>query len=294
MVKYVIISPVRNEEDFVIQTIESVVNQSVRPCEWIIVNDGSTDATQEIVEKYVAKHDWIKLINLENRGFYYPGTGVISVVKQGFENISINDWDFLVKLDCDITIEKTYFESLLKEFEENPRLGIASGAIYLVDKNGGKETREKSQPDHPWGASKIYRRKCFEQIDGWKPIPGWDLADVLSAQMNNWETQCFNDYKIFHYRLTGVRRAGLTNGRFLLGRFQYRYGYGIVYTLLKSFYHLTERPVIIGGISIFLGYIYAAITREDKLFEKDMRIFLRKKQRKFLKEKFTGKHQDIG
>jgi len=288
MVNYVIISPVRNEEEFVGRTIESVVNQSIKPSEWIIVNDGSTDATQKIVEDYIEKYDWIKLINLKDRGFYYPGTGVVNVVKQGFNNISFSDWDFVVKLDCDITIESTYFESLLEEFEGNPRLGIASGAIYLVDDNGGKETREKSQPDHPWGASKIYRRQCFEQIDGWKPIPGWDLADVLSAQMNNWETQCFNEYKIFHYRLTGVRRAGLTNGRFLLGRFQYRYGYGPLYTLLKSIFHLNERPMVIGGISIFIGYTYAFITREKRLFEKDMRIFLRKKQRKYLKEKIFG------
>lgn len=288
MFKYVIISPVRNEEDFVKKTIESVVNQSIRPSEWIIVNDGSTDSTQEIVERYTTKYEWIKLINLEDRGFYYPGTGVVNVVKQGFNKIILSDWDFVVKLDCDITIENTYFESLLKEFEKNPKLGIASGAIYLVDKEDGNETKEKSQPDHPWGASKIYRRKCFDQISGWKPIPGWDLADLLSAQMNNWETRCFDEYKIFHYRLTGVRRAGLTKGRFLLGRFQYRYGYGPIYTLLKSIFHLTEKPVLIGGVSIFLGYLYAFIVREERLFEKDMRIFLRKKQRKYLKQKLFG------
>jgi glycosyltransferase involved in cell wall biosynthesis len=286
MIKYNIISPVRNEEDFVEDTIKSVINQSVLPQEWIIVNDGSTDKTEKIIKPYAEKYDWIKLITLKDRGYYFPGTGVVEVVKKGFEAISMKGWEFLVKLDCDITIEKNYFENILNEFLKNPKLGIASGGIYLVD--GEKIIQEKSQEDHPWGASKVYRRKCFEEINGWKPIPGWDLADLLSAQMKDWETRCFNEYKILHYRQTGTRRTDITNGRFLLGRFHFRYGYGLFYTLTKSVYHLGEKPFILGGASIITGYIYAAIKNEDRLFEKDMRHFLRKKQSKYLKQKFAG------
>jgi len=286
MIKYNIISPVRNEEDFVEDTIKSVINQTVLPQEWIIVNDGSTDKTEEIIKPYLEQYNWIKLITLKDRGYYYPGTGVVQVVNKGFEAITVNDWGFLVKLDCDITIEKDYFENIFDEFNKNPKLGIASGGIFLVD--GSKIIQEKSQPDHPWGASKIYRRKCFEQIKGWKPIPGWDLADLLSAQMNNWETRCFNEYRILHYRGTGTRRADITSGRFLLGRFHFRYGYGPFYTLTKSIYHLGEKPFLLGGISIFTGYIYAAVRNEDRLFEKDMRSFLRKKQSKYLKQKFNS------
>jgi hypothetical protein len=105
--------------------------------------------------------------------------------------------------------------------------------------------------------------------------------------MNGWETRCFDEYKIYHFRQTGIRREGLTKGRFLLGRFHYRYGYDPLYTLLKSVYRLAEKPIIIGGISIFLGYIYAAVRREDRLFDKDMRKFLRKKHRKYLNQKLT-------
>ncbi|MEZ5194854.1 MAG: hypothetical protein R2764_00165 [Bacteroidales bacterium] len=186
-------------------------------------------------------------------------------------------------MDCDITIENSYFEELLNEFIKNPKLGIASGAIYLVE--GNKELKEKSQSDHPWGASKIYRKECFNDIGGWKPIPGWDLADLLGAQMKGWETRCFDEYKILHYRGTGTRRNGLTNGRFLWGRFQYRYGYSLMYIFLKSIYWLTEKPYIIGGLGIFLGYLYAAVRGEKRLFSKDMRKFLRKKHRRYLAEK---------
>ncbi len=286
MIRYNIISPVRNEEDFVEDTIKSIINQTELPQEWIIVNDGSTDKTEDIIRPYVEKYDWIKLITLKDRGYYFPGTGVVEVVKKGFDVIVKNDWEFLVKLDCDITVEKDYFENILNEFYKNPRLGIASGGIFLVE--GSKTKQEKSQADHPWGASKVYRRKCFEEINGWKPIPGWDLADLLSAQMNNWETRCFNEYKILHYRGTGLRRVGLTNGRFLWGQFQYRYGYSLLYIILKSIYWLPEKPFIIGGLSILLGYIYAAINREERLFDKDMRKFLRKKHRKYLIQKISN------
>ena len=285
MSKYVIISPVRNEENFIKTTIESVINQTITPDEWIIVNDGSTDNTAEIIKTYTEKYSWIKLFNQSDRGYYYPGTGIIRVVQFGFDQLSVKDWDFVVKLDCDISIENQYFEKLLSEFKQNPKLGIASGSIYL--REGNKEIKENSQPDHPWGASKIYRRECFKVINGWKAIPGWDLADLLTAQMNGWETRCFDEYKIYHFRQTGMRRTGITNGRFLWGRFQYRYGYSLLYIFLKSIIWLKQPPFIIGGIGIFTGYIYAAIRGEEKLFDPEMRKFLRKKHRNYLKQKMN-------
>jgi glycosyltransferase involved in cell wall biosynthesis len=286
MHKYIIISPVRNEEDLVERTLLSVVNQTVKPQEWIIVNDGSTDNTSKIIDNYIEKYDWIKKIDLTDRGFYYPGTGVITAVHTGFKQISGNGWDYVVKLDCDVTIEKDYFERILNEFTENQKLGIASGAIHFID--GEKITKEKVQPDIPWGASKIYRRACFNEINGWEPIPGWDLADVLSAQMKGWETKSFDEYKILHYRITGSRRKGLTGGKFLWGRFQYRYGYSPYYIFLKSIYRMSDKPVIISGIAIFAGYLYAAITREKRIYKKEMRQFLRKKQRVYFKNRVLG------
>lgn len=286
MSEYLIISPVRNEEDLVEQTIKSVLNQTKRPVEWIIVNDGSDDGTQEIISKYAEEYDWIKLVNVKDRGYYYPGTGVVNAVSKGMDNISGNGWDYLVKLDCDISVDETYFENLLKEFKKNDKLGIASGAVYL--KNGGDEVKEKSQPDHPWGASKVYRKSCFDDIGGLKPIPGWDLADLLSAQMRGWETRCFDDYKILHYRESGSRRKGFTAGKFLLGRFLFRYGYNFAYTFLKGIYRFGERPYIIGGFAIIFGYIYAFLKNEKKLFDPEMRKYLRQKQWVYFKIKINS------
>ena len=283
MTKYIIISPVRNEEKYIAKAIKAVINQNIKPLEWIIVNDGSTDSTKTLIEEYIINYPWIRLINLDDRGYYYPGTGVVNVIKKGFENISRNEWDYLVKLDCDISLDNNYFENIFNEFKKNPKLGIASGAVYFVENN--TEVKEKSQNDHPWGASKIYLRNCFEDINGWKPIPGWDLADLLAAQMKGWDTRCFDQYKIYHYRKTGTRRTDITKGMFLLGRFHYRYGYGIFYTFMKSIYRITEKPIIIGGISIFLGYLYGFITQENRLFDIEMRKFLRKKQKVYVIQK---------
>ena len=282
--KYVIVSPVRNEEQYVEKTLNAVVSQSILPAEWVMVNDGSTDRTAEIIETYTHKYSWIRLIHLNDRGYYLPGEGVVNTFYKGYEALQTTDWEFLVKLDCDLSFEQDYFETLLKRFDQDPHLGIASGCIYNVI--GGKLIKEKSQEDHPFGASKMYRRECFEEIGGIKRIPGWDLADLLAAQMKNWNTRCYFDIIVPHYKIGGARRSGFTKGKFLLGRFQYRFGYPFLYVLLKSVYHLTTRPFIISGAGLITGYIYAASRREKRYFDKEMIAFLRKRQNKFLASKF--------
>lgn len=285
MVNYAIISPVRNEEKLIEKTIESVINQTNKPSEWILVNDGSTDNTEKIISRYQKKHKWIKVINLKDRGYYFPGTGVVNTFYKGYDSIESDNWEYVVKLDCDLSFENNYFENIFNEFNTNEKLGIASGCTFIP--NGKGLIKEKTQIDHPCGPSKIYKKECFLEIEGLKPIPGWDLADVLSAQMKGWETRCFEDYKILHFRGTGLRRPGFTKGRFLWGQFHYRYGYSLLYVFLKSVIWLGEKPPIIGGIGIFSGYIQAAITRKERLFDKDMRKFLRRKQRKYLSQRIT-------
>lgn len=287
MVKYVIISPVRNEEDYLRKTLDSVTNQTIKPTEWILVNDGSTDKTEEIIREYMPKFEWIKLLTLTDRGYYYPGTGVVSVFNKGYETIQTPDWEYVVKLDCDLSFEHNYFEKVFEEFGKNPKLGIASGCTYLPI--NGQLIQEPTQADHPVGPSKVYKRQCWDAIKGLKPVPGWDLADLLAAQMNGWETACYFELVLVHYRLTGSRRKGLFRPKFLQGRFEYRHGYSFFYMSFKSIYHLFSKPVIIGSFGKVTGYIYAAATREPFLFEKEMRKFLRKKHREFLKEKISRK-----
>lgn len=278
--KYVIISPVRDEEKFLEGTLESVIHQRILPAEYILVNDGSTDRTPEIIDKYTQKYPWIKRVDIKDRGYYLPGAGVVNAFYAGLQKVTVQDWDYLVKLDCDLSFESDYFERLLAEFDQNPKLGLASGCTYI--QRAESLIQEKAQEDHPWGASKVYKRACYDQMGGIKAIPGWDLADVLSAQMHGWQTRCFFDLVLIHHRPTGGRRSGLTGGFFLHGRNLYRFGYSFLYTFLKGIYRLTDRPVFLAGAGIIAGYLFAFLKREEFIFEKDMRRFLRKKHRRDL------------
>jgi biofilm PGA synthesis N-glycosyltransferase PgaC len=276
MKKYVVISPVRNEEDYIQRTYESVVAQTVRPVQWIIVNDGSTDKTEAMVQAYAAEHAWIKLVTLTDRGFYFPGTGVVNVFNAGLAAVSVAEWDFVVKLDVDLSFEPGYFEELLNRFEKNPKLGMASGVTFLESQ--GTWVMEPVMEDHPVGPSKVYRRTCFEQIGGLKAVPGWDLADLLAAQMAGWQTMCFRDLMVKHYRPTGTRRDGLWARSVLQGRFEYRHGYAFWYTVLKAVFHLFGSASVVASAGKIYGYIYAVFARDDYIFEEDMRKFLRAKQ----------------
>jgi poly-beta-1,6-N-acetyl-D-glucosamine synthase len=283
MITYVIISPVRNEELLIEKTIRSVIAQTIRPTEWILVNDGSSDKTAEIIEGYQSQYSWIKLINVADRGYYLPGKGVVETFYKGFNTLSVKDWEYVVKLDCDLEFDPDYFETIFTRFSENPKLGIASGCTYLPV--NGRLIMEQAQEDHPVGASKVYKRECWNAFGGMIPVPGWDLADHLAAQMHGWDTRCFHDLKIMHYRLTGSRRNGVWGPKFLQGRFEYRHGYNFFYTLLKSLYHLSSKPFVIGSIAKVSGYLYSAVTREEYLFEEDMRKYMRYKHRKFILSK---------
>jgi glycosyltransferase involved in cell wall biosynthesis len=286
MSKYIIISPVRNEENYIQRTYESVVAQTLQPAQWVIVNDGSTDKTEAIVQNYVSEHDWIKLITLKDRGFYFPGTGVVNVFNAGMAEVTVQAWDFVVKLDVDLSFESNYFESLLDRFESNPDLGIASGVTFLEQQSAW--VMEPVMEDHPVGPSKVYRRTCFNQIDGLKPVPGWDLADLLAAQMAGWQTVCFRDLMIKHYRPTGTRREGLWARSVLQGRFEYRHGYAFWYTFLKAIFHLFGSASLVASGGKIYGYTYAVFARDKYIFEEDMRKFLRDKQRKSFLGRLKG------
>ncbi|MDD5546107.1 MAG: glycosyltransferase [Candidatus Omnitrophica bacterium] len=284
---YVIISAVRNEEQYIERTICSVISQTIKPVEWVIVNDGSKDKTAAIVDDYSKRVRWIKLINLPDRGYYLAGPGVVNSFNRGVESLFSQDWEFIVKMDCDISFDADYFEKILNEFRKNSKLGIASGCTFLLNKR--KLIQEKVQDDHPVGPCKVYKRECFESIGGLRPIYGWDLADILSAQMKEWDTRCFKELIIIHYRQTGTQRRGITKGKFFLGRMQYRFGYTFLYTCLKALNKVFERPYLLGSAGIIFGYLYSWIKKEQKYFDEEMTCFLRNKHKRYILERLRWK-----
>lgn len=282
-VRYVIISPVRNEEKFIEKTIQSVIKQTIKPAEWIIVNDGSNDRTKEIVEKNKKKYRWIKLIDRPDIG-YRPGGGVVEAFYAGFNQIEDNNFDYIVKLDGDLSFDGNYFENIFNEFSKNQKLGIASGQEYYV--RNGKMIREDAPIDHVRGPSKIYRKECFNQIGGLEKKLGWDIIDVVTARMKDWQTRTFLNYRIIHLRKTGARGA-VTRGNIRHGYTSYITGYHPLYFILRCIYRLFHRPYLIGSMALFWGYVKPLILLSPKVVTKEFQRYYRKEQvGKLLSKKF--------
>ncbi len=260
---YVVITPVRNEEKYVGKTIESMVNQTILPKEWIIVDDGSTDQTPLIIDEAARKHPWIRTVHRPNRGFRKSGGGVIEAFYDGYNALSFHDWEFIVKLDADISFASHYFESLLKRFVDDKRLGIASG-IYLEMENDGVSRPVQMPPYHAAGACKVIRRKCFEDINGFVVASGWDTVDEIRAMARGWITRHFLDLPIMHHKPEGSG-IGMIRTSVMHGRIYYRTGGGVLFFALKVLRRIGTKPYMLNAIALLLGHMMALIRRETLL-----------------------------
>jgi glycosyltransferase involved in cell wall biosynthesis len=279
---YSIISPVRNEAKYLTRTIESVARQQYRPVEWIIVDDGSRDQTAKIAEAAAAEHSWIKVIRRQDRGFRQPGQGVVEAFNEGLAHLTNQQPDFLCKMDGDLEFEADYFVTLLREFANNPRLGMASGTTY-VQKTSGKLIPEKVAPNFVVGPIKLYRRTCLEDIGGLEPHLGWDTIDVYRARMRGWETANYPELKVIHLRQMGAAK-GLVWGKMKTGMGDYYYGSHSLFVFLRCLYRMTERPYGLIGISIALGYLRSLLRRERRLNDPEFIKFLREDQMSRLRQ----------
>lgn len=272
--KYVVVSPVRNEEQFIRLTLESMIAQVNGPAQWVIVNDGSTDGTAKIVNDYATRYSWIKLVNLENKGTRERGGRVVRVFYAGFSRLDIDEYDFIVKLDGDLSFAPDYFERILQRFAENPNLGIAGGVCYFPYRGGWR--LEKAPSDHVRGATKVYQRTCFEEIGGLVPVNGWDNIDEWRAQMMGWETRGYEDLKVLHYRPTGAAEGRL-RGRIKQGENSYFLGYTFPLIVARSAYRaIIDPPPILGGLAILWGYTKSWITRRPQLGDEELQRYLHK------------------
>lgn len=251
-VQYVIVSPVRDEEKYLRQTIECVIRQSIRPSKWVIVNDGSTDATGEIIDTYARRYSWIRAVHRENRGFRKSGSGVVEAFNDGYRCLQESSWDFLVKLDGDLSFEDEYFERILGRFRANPRLGIAGGAVFHMV--NGQLQPENGPRFHVRGATKVYRRECWQAIGGLRAAPGWDTVDEVQANMLGWSSETFTDLQVVHHRFTGTAES-LWKDMVKGGRGCYFSGYHPLFMAAKCIYRLASPPYIVGSLGMIWGYV---------------------------------------
>jgi glycosyltransferase involved in cell wall biosynthesis len=274
---YVVITPSRNEEKFLPKTIESMAAQTLRPRQWIIVNDGSTDGTAAIIEQASREHRWIAGLHRADRGFRKAGGGVIEAFYDGFGRVGAEAWDYLVKLDGDLSFAPNYFAECDGHFQRDAKLGIGGGTICSVA-SGGTEPESKGDPPfHVRGATKIYKRECWEGIGGLLRAPGWDTLDELKANMLGWSTCSFPELKLTHYRFAGDADGSWKNW-VKNGRANYITGYHPAFMLFKCLSRLGERPrgVVAGGL--LWGFLSGYWQRVPQVEDRQLIRYLREQQ----------------
>jgi len=275
--KYVLVTPVRDEAAFIRQTLESIVTQTLLPLKWVIVSDGSTDGTDEIVNEYVRKYEWIELLRMPERKERHFG-GKVYAFNAGYERVQPLAYDVIGNLDGDTSFEPDYIAYLLGKLSQDSRLGVA-GTNYMENDSMKYDYRFTNIEDVT-GQCQLFRRECFEEIGGYKPNKdgGVDLFATLAARMYGWRTLTFTDKYFIHHRPSGTAIAPNLLVEFYNGRKDYSFGCHPLWQPFRAAYRLTRKPYVIGGCLLFAGYYWAVLTGRPKSVSDDLIRFRRKEQ----------------
>lgn len=278
---YVVISPVRDEAEFLPATIQSMTSQTVRPTKWIIVDDGSTDATEQIASAAAASTSWIKFIRRSNRESRQPGTGVIGAFNEGYRLLHGEDWDFLVKLDGDLAFGSDYFATCFERFERDPKLGIGGGTI--CQRIGDRlDTEAPGDPSfHVRGATKIYKRQCWDALGGLLEAPGWDTVDEYKANMLGWNTHTFPEIQVEHRRHAGGAQGTWRNW-VKNGLANYVAGYHPLFMGCKCAMRAAQKPYLIGATGLMVGFLGGYLRRVPQVEDRQLIEYVRDQQLKRL------------
>ena len=282
---YVLVSPARNEEDYIELTIQSVVKQTLRPKKYVIVSDGSTDRTDEIARKYAAQHDWIEFVRRGERT-ERDFAGKVGCFNAGYARLKGLEYDIVGSLDADLSFDEDYFKYLLEKFEADSRLGLAGTPF---SEEGRTYDFRFSSTDHVSGACQLFRRNCYEEIGGYKPVKGGgiDTIAVLSARVKGWRTQTFTEKSCLHHRPMGsAGRRGKLIVNFKLGQKGYTLGVSPVWHVFRSIYLMSRPPYVLAGGALLLGYFAAMIKRVPRAVSQEVIDFQRKEQMKRLRQFF--------
>ncbi len=270
--KYYIVIPAHNEEAFLADTLNSVLRQTLQPQKVIVINDNSTDGTERIIDEFLILNPVMDKLNTTSSTAHMPGSKVINAFNKGLESLD-DDFGFIVKLDADVILPDNYFEKIAYVFKGNPKVGIAGGFIYELDKNGNWKLNHPMDKNHVRGAFKAYSKSCFEAIGGLKPAMGWDTVDELLAQYHDFEIFTDDSLIVKHLRPTGNnynKRAKLLQGKAMYGM---RYGFMItLIASLKMAWKQRKRKAFIDNM---YGYLRAKKDQEPFLVSKNEGKFIR-------------------
>jgi glycosyltransferase involved in cell wall biosynthesis len=292
---YVVVTPARNEEALIEKTITSMIRQSVPPLKWVIVEDGSTDKTAEIISKYLGDYPWIEMVQMpqrRDRSF----AGKVQAFNAGYDRVKRLPYEIIGNVDADVSFDATYCELLLVKFREDEQLGVA-GTVFEEEGYSSAQQSFEGQ-NHVAGGCQLFRRGCFEEIGGFIPnkAGGVDWIAVTSARMMGWTTRAFREKAFFHHRHLGTAERGVFASSFSYGEKDYYLGGHPLWELFRIAYRTTKRPYIIDGLGLALGYCWAFLTRTPRPVSRELMAFHRKEQlsklRAILKSVLTFKRVD--
>jgi len=273
---YVAITPVRNEAKYATDTIASMVRQTLLPERWVIVDDGSTDGTGDLIDAAAREHPWITAVRRPDRGFRKSGGGVVEAFYDGYAALREERWEFIVKLDGDLTFEPGYFEACFAKFANDSRLGIGGGTILVRDNGHLRVDSPDDPPFHVRGATKIYRRACWEQISPLVRAPGWDTIDEVTANMHGWSTRTFSDVSLVQNRRTGSTDGEWRNW-YKNGLANYITGYHPLFMLAKCVKRAFQPPPL-AAAALFAGFCSGYMKRLPRVHDDKAIRYLRRQQ----------------
>jgi glycosyltransferase involved in cell wall biosynthesis len=276
-VSYVLVTPVKDEEATVEITIRSVVNQSVLPKMWVIASDQSTDSTDDIVRRYEAKYEFIRLLRLE-RGAGRNFTSVVHATKAGIEALGVEDYDFIGLLDADVRLRPDYFETLLSRFAADSSLGLVGGLV--IDVVDGKEMWSRQYLGDIAGATQFFRRKCFESIGSLVPIPegGWDAITCVQARACGYRTETFPDLVVEHLKPRNISEGNVLQRNWQMGVRDYALGSHPVFEVVKCAGRVTEFPLLAGAAARLLGFAWCTVSRRRRTISDEIMRKIRREQ----------------
>jgi len=278
--KYVLISPCRDEVEHMCRTLDSVMAQSIPPALWVVVDDGSTDRSPEVLESYRARIPYLKVVRRTNRGRRSVGPGVIEAFYAGLETIALEEFDYVCKLDLDLDLPRRYFERLMERMESNPRLGTTSGKPYFIAPRNGKLLAEVCGDENSVGMTKFYRVQCFREIGGFVRQVMWDGIDCHRCRMLGWIAESVDEQalRFIHLRPMGSSQKGIWTGRVRSGYGQYFMGTAPAYFLASTIFRLPKHPIFVGSIAMLWGYVSSALRGVARYDDPEFRKFLRRYQ----------------
>lgn len=275
--KYVLVTPARNEAAFIEQTIRSVAAQTVLPERWVIVSDGSTDETDRIVEQYLAGRPWLELVRRpvrEERNF----AAKVEAFNEGYARVRDIDYDVIGNIDGDVSFDPDFFEYLLGKFGEMPDLGVAG--THYVEGEFHSFRDSFINVEHVNGQCQMFRRKCFEDIGGYVPIRGGgiDWVAVTTARMKGWKTRSFEERVFYHHRKMGTAGTSELGARFHYGKKDYFLGGHPLWQLFRGTFQMTKPPYVLGGLSLMLGYLSCWLSGKNRPVSDELMRFHRAEQ----------------